>query len=156
MNSKYYLIETMCGHVGNNKYIPIVFPVTALNKETAIEKARNIPRVKHTYKRAIISVKEVSYDEYLNQLEVNSKDQYLNWKECRFDDDYDEEGILKRVLKMNCSKIKDKEYLERRQYRREKMYFNNHISELLYSLDECDMFFEEEFMLEESERNYVY
>ena len=37
---KYFEVQAMCGHVGKGKYIPISFPVIAINGKEAAEKAR--------------------------------------------------------------------------------------------------------------------
>ena len=62
---KYFEVQAMCGHVGKGKYIPISFPVIAINGKEAAEKVRSYPRVKHHYKKAILNVWEISFDSYL-------------------------------------------------------------------------------------------
>lgn len=47
---KYFEVQAMCGHVGKGKYIPISFPVIAINGKEAAEKVRSYPRVKLTIK----------------------------------------------------------------------------------------------------------
>ena len=74
---KYYIVTTKCGHVGKNKYIVIDFPVLAENGKDAARMARDIPRVKHHHKDAILNVREVSVEEYNEYVEKNNKDDYL-------------------------------------------------------------------------------
>ena len=74
---KYYIVKAKCGHVGRNNYIEIEYPVVAHNGKEAALKVRYFPRVKHDRKDAIISVKEISYDDYLIQTYVNRYDNYL-------------------------------------------------------------------------------
>lgn len=76
----YYKVEAKCGHVGKDNYILIAFPIKAENAREAAKITRNIPRVKHDWKDAIVSVSEVNYQEYkLLQLN-NNDDQYLKCK----------------------------------------------------------------------------
>lgn len=46
--------------------------------------ARKLPRVKHDHKDTILSVKQISEDEYLSLKEINSSDDYLR---CEFKQD---------------------------------------------------------------------
>ena len=77
MEIKYFAVEAKCGHVGRKNCIIITFPVIADNKKEAARKTRRIPRVKHDHKDAILSVKQISEDEYLSLKEKNSSDDYL-------------------------------------------------------------------------------
>ena len=74
----YYLVKTKCGHVGSNKYIEKTFAICSDTKSNAAKFAKRLPRVKKHLKDAIISVKEVDYIEYINQIEENKIDVYLN------------------------------------------------------------------------------
>ena len=74
---KYYIVTTKCGHVGKNKYIVVDFPVLAENGKDAARKAREIPRVKHHHKDAILNVREVSLEEYNQYEEKKNNDDYL-------------------------------------------------------------------------------
>ena len=75
---KYFEVQAMCGHVGKGKYIPISFPVIAINGKEAAEKVRSYPRVKHHYKKAILNVWEISFDSYLKLKDANNLDAYLH------------------------------------------------------------------------------
>ena len=79
-NNKTFIVTTKCGHVGKNNYIVIDFAVKAETAKEAARKARHIPRVKHDWKDAIIEVKEVTFDNYLAQVQKNVNDGYLNAK----------------------------------------------------------------------------
>lgn len=74
---RYYKIICKCGHLGRKKYIPIAFPVKAFSGKQAAAIARNIPRVKHQHKDAILSVKEISFQEYNDLIIINNNDPYL-------------------------------------------------------------------------------
>ena len=71
--NKKYIVSTKCGHVGNNKYIVIDFAVSAKSAKEAAGIARNIPRVKHHWKNAIEEVREVTPEEYYNQININKE-----------------------------------------------------------------------------------
>ena len=73
----YYLVKCKCGHVGKKYYMPITFAVEASSKKEASAYARTIRRVKHDHKDAILECIEVSYEDYLNQKEINENDIYL-------------------------------------------------------------------------------
>ena len=75
--SRYFIVDAICGHVGRNNGIVKSFPVTAKNAKHAAAVTRKFPRVKHDYKYAIQSVREVTKEEYLKQQEINKEDPYL-------------------------------------------------------------------------------
>lgn len=98
MNEKYYLVETMCGHVGNGAYIPVTFPIRAEDGKSAAKIAREIPRVKHHNKYAILDVKKVDFEEFDQQRKINRHDSYLNWLKVNYEV-YQEE-VSNRVILM--------------------------------------------------------
>lgn len=78
---KYYKVTCKCGHTGSKKtYIPITFPVVAINGKEAASIARMIPRCKHNHKYCVLNVEECSYSEYILQEKVNSENPYLKCK----------------------------------------------------------------------------
>lgn len=74
---KTFAVEAKCGHVGRKYYIAITFPVVADNGKEAAKIVRRIPRVKHDHKDAIISVKEITIEEYEELIQQNKNDEYL-------------------------------------------------------------------------------
>ena len=72
-----YAVTAQFGHVGRGKYIPKTIPVYAENGREAAEKVRWMPRVKHHRKDAIIDVRKISEEEYLELKEINKKDPYF-------------------------------------------------------------------------------
>ena len=74
----YYEVIAKCGHVGRKHYVPIKFAVIAEDGKEAAKKVRQFSRVKHNHKDAILNVKKISYERYLEIVEVNHNDQYLN------------------------------------------------------------------------------
>ncbi len=77
MNAKYFIVKAVCGHVGRGWAIDKDFPICASSGKEAALKVRSFPRVKHDMKYAIKSVKKVEYSEYLNQLDLNNNDPYM-------------------------------------------------------------------------------
>lgn len=77
---KYYKVTAICGHVSRNKYILIDFPVKAENGKEAALKVRFFPRVKHHLKNAILDCVEITYDDYVELIKINSNDRYLSCK----------------------------------------------------------------------------
>lgn len=72
-----YIVTARCGHVGKNKMIQKKFAVKAEDGREAAYKARHFPRVLHDLKNAIVSVVEVSQEEFDLQWENNNKDAYF-------------------------------------------------------------------------------
>lgn len=64
MNKKYYKVVAKCGHVGRHKYYEGTFYVSAENGKIAASKTRNFGRVKHDHKDAILSVTEITRQEF--------------------------------------------------------------------------------------------
>lgn len=74
---KYYEVTAKCGHVGKDYYVSKKFAVAARNAKEAALKARYIPRVKHDHKDAILSVREISEEQFNERLELNERDRYF-------------------------------------------------------------------------------
>ena len=77
MESRFYKVTCKCGHVGKGHFIRIDFPVMAENGRVAAAIAREIPRVKHHHKDAILACREITQDEYEALQEKNKYDPYL-------------------------------------------------------------------------------
>ena len=73
----YYLVSAICGHVGRGKGIVKCFSIKARNGKEAAAKCRNMPRVKHDNKHAILNTRLVDEDEYWRQMEENNGDPYF-------------------------------------------------------------------------------
>jgi hypothetical protein len=76
----FYAVTCKCGHVGRHRYMPITFPVVADSKKDAARIARDIPRVKHDHKDAILGVKQISLEEFQDLQTINNNDPYLKMK----------------------------------------------------------------------------
>ena len=120
----YYEVIAKCGHVGRKHYVPIKFAVIAEDGKEAAKKVRQFSRVKHNHKDAILNVKKITYEGYLEIIEVNHDDEYLkchskheqkliNNFEERLEDDfnnlevkYDKQARIDRVTyKLKKNKI---------------------------------------------------
>ena len=74
---KYFMVIAKCGHVGKKNYIPIKFAVVAESGKEAAKKVRQFPRVKHNHKDAILDVRCITLEEFLEIKEINDNDPYL-------------------------------------------------------------------------------
>jgi hypothetical protein len=77
VENKYFIVTAKCGHVRRANYIPIDFPLVAPNGKQAAAIARQLPRVKHDHKDAILNVREVSQNEFTQQSFINKNDPFL-------------------------------------------------------------------------------
>ena len=74
---KYFVVTAKCGHVRRRRYIIKEFPVVAMTKKSAAEKAKGFPRVKKHCKTCIVSVREVSAKEFADLYKANGVDPYF-------------------------------------------------------------------------------
>lgn len=74
---KYFMVIAKCGHVGRKNYIPVKFAVVAESGKEAAKKVRQFPRVKHDHKDAILDVRCITLEEFLEIKEINDNDPYL-------------------------------------------------------------------------------
>lgn len=73
----YYEVIAKCGHVGKKHYVPVKFVVVAESGKEAAKKVRQFPRVKHDHKDAILDVRCITLEEFLEIKEINDNDPYL-------------------------------------------------------------------------------
>ena len=95
---RFYKVVCMCGHVGSMKSIPIPFVVKAMNGKEAAILARNIPRVKHHRKNAVLSCDEITKEQYEELNRINNADPYLSCKNIQEQREHSE--IIKRAIKI--------------------------------------------------------
>ena len=74
---KFYMVITKCGHVGKKNYIPVKFAVVAESGKEAAKRIRQLPRVKQNQTDAIINVRCITLEEFLEIKEINENDPYL-------------------------------------------------------------------------------
>ena len=87
---KVFKVTAKCGHVGRNYYVIKSFPVQASDGKEAARIARNIPRVKHHHKDAIINVEEITLAEYYALMHKNDSDPYFSCQNVQDQRRYDE------------------------------------------------------------------
>lgn len=75
---KYYFVIAKCGHIGRNKYVEVTFAIKAESKKEAVQLVINRGKVKKQLKNSISNVYEVSYEEYMNQMNINKDNIYLH------------------------------------------------------------------------------
>lgn len=73
----YYEVIAKCGHVGKKHYVQVKFVVVAESGKEAAKKVRQFPRVKHDHKDAILDVRCITLEEFLEIKEINDNDPYL-------------------------------------------------------------------------------
>ena len=79
-SKKYYKVLCKGGHVGRSKYLPITIYVEADNAKDAASIARQMPRVKHDHKDAILSVEAIDAATYCEGKKRNSENPYFQAK----------------------------------------------------------------------------
>ena len=77
MKLKFFRVTCKCGHVGRQFFVRIDFPVNADSGKEAAVIARQLPRVKHDHKDAILDVRCITLEEFLEIKEINDNDPYL-------------------------------------------------------------------------------
>lgn len=105
---KVYKVTAKCGHVGRNYYVIKSFPVQASDGKEAARIARNIPRVKHHHKDAIISVEEITLAEYYALIRQNNSDPYFSCQNVQDQRKYEEVIYSEHSQKKNYSEISHK------------------------------------------------
>lgn len=74
---KYYKVVAKCGHVRKGHYIIKDFFVKAEDGKEAARKVRFLPRVKHDWKDAIISVELITMEEFIQGIELHGQDLFF-------------------------------------------------------------------------------
>lgn len=74
----YYKVAAKCGHVRKRHYIIKDFYVKAEDGKDAAHIVRYLPRVKHDWKYAIISVEPITRDEFIHGHKLHKNDSYFN------------------------------------------------------------------------------
>ena len=77
---KYYAVTAKCGHVGKGKYIEVTFAIEATSGKEAAKIGRMMPRVKRDHPQAIISVERINLEEYIELVNSNAENPYLQCK----------------------------------------------------------------------------
>jgi len=126
-----YEVVCKCGHVGKSHYVKISFPVKARSRKEAARIARELPRVKHDHKDAILDVCRIDQNRYVELTERNKKDPYLH---CSCVQDQNLIDISDRLLAerkvTSCGTRKKKSgrdfFCSKRKIRNAKKYMNHY------------------------------
>lgn len=136
--TNHYKVVAMCGHVGKRKYVPIAFAVKAPSASEAAKATRLFPRVKHHRKEAILSVEEITPEEYRTLREINENDPYLK---ARTPEDIDcIDGFEERVISYDDGRIwkKNSEKPLNEKYRKfKRLWATNWGMKEFYDDEEC-------------------
>lgn len=79
----YFEVVAKCGHVGRRFYYRGVFYIAAEDGKAAAKAVRELPRVKHDHRDAILQVTRVSEEEYLEGWVRYANDPYFRCKTYR-------------------------------------------------------------------------
>lgn len=121
----FYKVKAKCGHVGRNHYIEKWFYVIASSGKEAAYKVRYLPRVKHDRKDAILSVEQISHDEFTVGVKNNRSDGYFNVRnssEQRKLGAVDPKDVLQEPLSGDFRKPRDVAYIMKRKKKLERHY----------------------------------
>lgn len=80
-DKKYFAVVAMCGHSSIGFFVPIIFPITAKDKESAINKIKATPRVKSEASRCVLGISEISKSEFGFLDFINTTDSFLTQKQ---------------------------------------------------------------------------
>ena len=80
---KYYMFTCARGHCGTGNETEIKFAIMANNMIEAMDKAKQMPSVKHT--RLPLYGKEIPFEEYIAYRQVNAYERYEQHKPSHYD-----------------------------------------------------------------------
>ncbi len=146
--TKFYKAVCMCGHVGRNKYIPIAFAITAKSGKDAAKIARDMPRVKHHMKYAVLSCTEIDEEQYKELKRINSEDPYLSCKNIQEQRKHPE--IIQRAVRMVTKKREKQKNESSKKYRNWKRKERYDIVNIIEEENEYFYETEEDAILEET------
>ena len=113
----YFKVAAKCGHVGKGHYIIKDFFVKAANGKAAAHKVRYLPRVKHDWKKAIVSVSKITEEEFTTGREQQRSDPYFkatSSTEQRLLGAIDRDEILDFETPERKKKVKDSVYYNKK------------------------------------------
>jgi hypothetical protein len=77
---KYYKVLCPRGHVGSGKSAEIVFYFKAKDLPSALAIARKMPSVKHNTRKEFFSGKEVTKEEYYENMKISAYERYKTYR----------------------------------------------------------------------------
>ena len=130
----FYKVKAKCGHVGRNNYIVKDFYIRATSGKEAASKVRYLPRVKHDRKDAILSVEQITKDEFTMGVKTNRDDTYFkvtSSSEQRLLGAVDSEDIRPEPKHMDFEKSRNVDFIMKRTKILEEEY-DKMLSEAIY------------------------
>lgn len=83
---KYFAVIVMCGHCGNGYFIPAIFTTgDQLTLNSAIEKVKQMPKVKRDVSGVVLDAFEITASERFFIERINDKDAYITSKATKDD-----------------------------------------------------------------------
>ena len=123
---KMFKVTAKCGHVGKNYYAIKSFPIQASDGRNAAKIARDIPRVKHHHKDAIISVEEITHAEYYLLMQQNNNDPYFSCRNIQDQRKYEEVVYTEHCQEEQYSEVSHKTvYYRKENIRNPKKFMRN-------------------------------
>ena len=117
----YYEVKAKCGHVGKMYYYEGTFYEVAEDGKEAAAIVRERPRVKHQHKDAILSVKKITLEEYLDGKKRKELEAYYHCENRQEQDLFWSEIEEKIFIEPRCLKEeKEREPKWKRPYKRER------------------------------------
>lgn len=101
---KYFEVTAKCGHVGKHNFYEGRFFIISETGKKAAEKVRYKPRVKHDHKDAILSVKEINIQDFLQGIKSDNRNPYYKCKNIQEQRKYFDEiepHIFPEILHFN-------------------------------------------------------
>ena len=136
---KLEMFEAVCkgGHVGRGWYRPIHFPIIAESRKDAARIARDMPRVKHNHKDAVLNVIKIDFRRYKELKRENDRDKYLHCRNIQDQNLIDIDDQLIEEKKPNIYPIHKDEsdqsfYCGKRQLRNPKKFMTRY-----YDFENC-------------------
>lgn len=117
---KFFEVKAKCGHVGRGYYYEGTFYEVAESKKQAAEIVRIRGRVKHHHKDAILSVREITAEEYAVGKQTKANEAYFNCKNIQEQNMYWDE--IKDYVKPEVIDERETEE-ERRKKRKNRIQF---------------------------------
>lgn len=125
-NDKYYAVIVKCGHAGEGYFIPIMYPINAKDKESAIEIVKKVKsRVQRDKPNCVLAIFEIDKLEYLLIERINEHDTYLKGFERKGDQEnrdrrvYNELSQRYMQSRIYNKRLDDRELKTADQYREE-------------------------------------
>ncbi|MCF0242930.1 MAG: hypothetical protein HUK25_09840 [Treponema sp.] len=123
---KYYKVTAKCGHVGKSYYYPGDLFIKAENGREAAKVAREMPRVKHDRKDAILNVAEIDYETYKLGKEDARRNPYFTCESIQeqyeYWDEIEAQLLIDDYLEKQSNKKSSKKHSLRNVYNVDPLY----------------------------------